>query len=135
MLIDRHNDNVQLQQVTLTDDLAGGHTATWTGVMRLKGRMRQLSGREVIDTYQREANEDVHRWMTVDRIPQTDSERSLHRLLRKSGEERFRILWEGDRSMTIIGVNRPSGGNVNAAADAVYIDCIETPEGRGYQDL
>jgi head-tail adaptor len=129
-------DRILLQQVTMTDDGAGGNTATWDGVLSLKCRVIQLSGREVVDTYQREANEEVYRVMVEDRIPYTDSETSLHRLLRKAGEERFRFVWQGDRTITPIGMQRPGEGmSHNIVLDLLWIDCVETPEGRGYQDL
>ncbi len=135
MYADTLRDRITLQQVTLTDDAAGGHAASWDGVMPLKCRVRQLSGKEVIDTYGREANEEVYRVNTQDRIPTTNSERSLHRLLRKMGQARFRFLWQGDRTITPIGMSKPAGGTSDHFADIMWIDCIETPEGRGYQDL
>lgn len=135
MYADTLRDRILLQQVTLTDDAAGSNTAVWGGVLSLKCRVVQLSGKEVIDTYGREANEEVYRVFVEDLIPTTDSERSLHKLMRKPGEERFRFLWDGDRTITPIGMQRPRAGVSNTAADMLWIDCVETPEGRGYQDL
>lgn len=134
MYVDTLRDRITLQQVTLTDDLGGGSTHSWDGVLSLKCRVIQLSGKEVIDTYNREANEEVYRVFVEDRIPNTNGERSLHRLLRKPGEERFRFLWQGDRSITPIGMRRPGAGTGNSTNDILWIDCLETPEGRGYQD-
>lgn len=135
MYADILRDNIYLQQYATTDDNGGGQTGTWPIVIRLKCRVRQLSSDVVLRLYQREGHEEVYRVDTSDKIPRTSSETSLHRLMRKPSETRFRFLWQGDRTMTPIGMQRPLAGTSDHLRDLLWFDCMETPEGVGYQDL
>jgi hypothetical protein len=138
MIADTYRDRITLQQVSWTDDTGFGQdvsTPPWAAVLPLKCRVVQLSGNVAVDVYGREAHEEVYRVFVDDRIPTTDSERSLHRLLRKPSETRFRFLWQGNRTMTPIGMRYPAAGTSDHHAQRMWIDCLETPEGVGYVDL
>ena len=135
MYADHLRDRVILQQDTLTDDNGGGQTSSWSAVLPLRCRVTQLSADTVARTYGREDNRLVYRVFCEDTIVRTDGERSLHRLLRKPGEAKFRFLWQGDRTITPIALQRPAGGTHDHLADVIWIDCLETPEGVGYADL
>lgn len=138
MYADQLRDRITLQQFASTDDTGFGQTPAsvpWPAVCSLKCRVTQLSSKTAVDVYGREANEDVYRVYVSDRIPRTDGETSLHRLLRKPSEAKFRFLWRGDRTITPVGMQKPAGGMHDHLADVFFIDCLETPEGVGYQDL
>ena len=132
---DHLRDQIILQQNTLTDDNGGGQTSSWSPVLPLRCRVTQLSATVSSRIYQREGAEDVYRVYCEDKIVRTDGERSLHRLLRKPSEAKFRFLWQGDRTITPIGMERPAAGTHDHLADVIWIDCLETPEGVGYADL
>jgi len=131
---DAFNDRLLLQQATLTDDAAGGQTVAWQGVTSLPCYIGQLSSAALLEPYQREGHRDVYRVQFSDSIVRTDGEVSLHRLLRKAGETRFRFLWQGDRTLTPVGMIRPTP-SIPELASMISIDVVETPEGIGYVDL
>jgi hypothetical protein len=135
MFEDKLRDNLILQQDTLTDDSGGGQDSSWDGVLRLKCRLRQLSGKEVFEAYERQTGELVYRAYFSDRIPTTDGSRSLHELLRKSGETAFRFLWEGNRTLTPIGLHMPAAGTSDHFMGIMWMDCVEAPQGVGFADL
>ena len=134
MYADTLRDNLTLQQLTETDDLAGGFTHTWTAVLRIKCRVVQMSAEYSSRVYGRETNFMVLRVEAADRIPTTDGEQSLHKLLRKRGETQFRLLWRGDRTISPIRLQLDPSGRDNHMQNMVTIDCIETPEVVGFAD-
>jgi hypothetical protein len=134
MYADTLRDRVTVQQAVLTDDNGGGQTHTWSAVFSWKCRAVQLDGRMLVDVYKRETNEEGYRFFGEDRIVTTDGETSFHRLLRKAGKERFLLLWQGDRTLAVMGMRKPAAGTSDHFAENFWVDAIETPEGVGYYD-
>ena len=132
---DALHDNLIIQQATAVDDGGFGQDITWDGVLRVKGRVRQLSSKEAADIHGRESNEIVYRVYSSDRISRTDGQDSLHRLLTVAGEEKFRVVWRGDRTLTPISIERPAAGRHDHVSDVMWIDCVEVTQGTGYTDL
>lgn len=138
MYEDNLRDRIVLEQFSSTDDGGGGQTPAsdaWVPVLNLTCRVTQLDGKTAIDVYDRSSNEDTYRAYFVDRIPRTSGETSLHRLLRKPGQAAFRFLWQGDRTMSIMGMSKPAGGMHDHLANVFYVDCVEAPEMVGYPDI
>lgn len=138
MYEDHLRDRITLEQASYTDDTGGGQTLAtdaWVPVLSLVCRITQLEAKTAVDVYGRESNEDVYRVYFGDRIHRTLGETSLHRLLRKSGQREFRFLWQGDRTISIVGMSKPAAGLHDHLANVFWVDCVEAPEGVGYQDV
>lgn len=128
------NDRVTLQQLSNTADGAGGQTGPFVAVRSLRCRVEQLSTSEQLEPYLRLGYTDVMRVAVIDTMTRTDGETSLGKLLSKGGEDQFRILWQGDRTLSPVGVIRPGQRAYAGGPDIVFIDCIETAKPTGFQD-
>lgn len=128
-------DHATLELESLSDDTMGGQTTSWGPVAHLTGRLNKLQSAHELDAYLREGYRDIYAWYTQDRIPHTQGETSLERLLSKAGVAAWRLVLPGGRTLSPIAAIGPQTGRYGAGNGLLRIDCVETPGGVGHMDL
>ena len=87
----------------------------------------------VLVTYGRTGSEHGVTFSVDDQIQRTQGQNSLYDLLVVPDQADYRVLFK-TRTMTIVGVNKPSQGLSNTMANVVLIDTVEAPERVGRLD-
>jgi hypothetical protein len=128
------NDRMTLEQQANADDGGGGQTGGFAAVRSLRVYVEHLTSAEQLEPYLRRGYTDVMRVSAIDTITRTDGENSLGTLITKAGEDQFRLLWHGNRTLSPIGVVRPGKRAYGGGPDIVFIDCVETAKPTGFMD-
>lgn len=132
VFLDQMRDRATLQQSVETPTNYGAPTIAWTARMSFQCSARQMSSR-VLQTYGRTGAEHGITFSVDDQIPRTQGKNSFYDLLVAPDQTDYRILYK-TRTMTIVGVNKPSQGMHSTMANVILIDTVEAPERVGQLD-
>lgn len=130
--LDQMRDTATLQQSVETDDSYGG-TEVWTNRVSFPCIARQMSAAK-LGTYGRTGVELGISFDVDDRITRTQGKLSLYELLIEPDQDAYRILFQGTRTMTIVGTTKLSQNIHNTMSMVLRLDTIEAPERVGRMD-
>lgn len=126
---DWYKDVCEIQKPITTSDGAGGRTLDdWQTIVRVSCRIATMSSR-ARRTYDRPGTETLLTVECSNAIPNTEGQTTMLALLNEPKKERYRILYDNQRTLEILGFGLLSQGvSDGPAGSRMAIDTAETPE-------